>query len=166
MLILCIVLGSIALAVHYGIGIHSIIQTRKELKAFDEAKEKYENLAQGFVEYVTPQDETNISPFNETLAQVADLFADRFRVAMTAATLGAQGAAARDLTRGLEELGQEEMPAGAIVPHLPKSLRKNPIALQMLNNIVMRLMQGQKMSEGNGHLSDSGSASSQVRFKL
>ena len=153
MLILCLVLVIAALLIHVSIWSVCIVSVVK----------KYRRLVQGINDYIPPSAPDQPSDFNQTLDQIAILFADRFRITMTAADRGAAGAAARDLNRGLEEYAAEQSPVLSLVNQMPKSLKKNKLAMAGLDFMLQKALSGQP---GSGSGSGGSNGSNQMKFGL
>ena len=156
MLTVALILISAGVLIHLGVGVYSVAQTIK-------ARRNYENMVEGFRAFITPDGPETISDFNKTIYEIASIFADRYRTALTAAERGAQGAAARDINRGLEEVAIAQNPALAVAGALPKSLQKNPLAAAGLNMIIQNIMSKQTMP---GPGSGSNGSNSQAKFDL
>lgn len=154
MIIACLILISGLLAAQIAGG----------LVVYKKVRNSYDSLADQVNNYFVSTDSKIPSPFSQSMDSIATLFADRNRVALSAAERGAQGAAARDLNRGLEEIATESNPALAIAAGMPKSLRKNPLAQAGLQMLINRILQGE-LSKGNGDLKAS-SESGQGSFSI
>lgn len=155
MLTVALILIIAGILTHIGVGIYSVIQVTR----------RYDQVAEGLRAFVTPESPEDPSDLHKTLDQVAAIFADRYRVAMTAADRGATGAAARDVNRGLEEIAVAGDPALAVAQALPKSLRKNPLALAGLNMVVQNILSKQGIGSG-GSPGFNGGSGNQIKFDL
>lgn len=155
MVTVCLVVASAALVAElFG----SYILVRK-------ARAHYERLADQLNWYVSSPGPDTPSPFAKTVDNIAIIIADRIRVALMAAERGAQGAAVRDVNKGLEEYAVQNNPAAAVAATLSKSLKKNNLAAAGLQMLIQNLMAGglpggnHKGSTGSGSGTDSGQSS-------
>lgn len=113
------------------------------IKGYRDIVAKYRIWVEGFREFFGQDDPQNPSDFIKAVDQIAIVFADRQRITMSAVDRGQQGAAVRDINRGLEEVAAENNPAYAIASSLPKSLKKNQLAQAGLMYFIQGLMNKQ-----------------------
>lgn len=132
MLIICLIIVTGAICTLTG----SYLLDRRKVKA------QYESLVDAFDEFFAVKNPDTGSHFNQTMDSIAVLFADRYRIAVSAADRGQIGAAARDVNRSLEEIAVENNPAYAVANSLPKGLKKNPVAMAGLQLLLQRLSAG------------------------
>lgn len=157
MLIIGLIVLSALFLANIGVGTYNLVQVKR-------TNDRYDKFSEDLVAFITPPNSETPSDFNKILIEIASIFADRYRVAMTSAANGAQGAAVRDVNRGLEEIAVAADPSLAVAQVLPKSLKKNPLALAGLNMLMQNVMskQGSQVPGENG----SRSMGSQVKFNL
>lgn len=101
--------------------------------------------------------------FNQAINDMGDVFATKYGQAMMAAMRGQMGGQARALTTELEDVARAENPQLALLDMLPKSLKKNPVAMTGLNVLLQRVMAGQQAS---GSVTTPGGNHGQVKFNL
>jgi len=150
-----------------GIFIGILVQTGLRIRQHRQYVQKYNELAERLGDFMRPSTPDDPSDFNKVLDQIAVLFADRYRIALSAADRGAQGAAARDINRGLEEIAAEQSPALAVAQNLPRSLRKNPLAAAGLNMLIQNILSKPGSLPGQGSPGSPGNnGSQQAKFSL
>lgn len=119
----------------------------------------FAELHQGFKNYFSPQGQNNASPFGETLDAITDVMAQKIGVTVQASIRGAMGGTMKGVNHALEDVAREENPSLAMMDALPKSLKKNPIALMGLQALIAR-------SGGSGGSGGTRGNGSQAQFKL
>lgn len=82
------------------------------------------------------------SDFAKSVDAMADIFAGRIGVTIQGSIRGILGSQAREISRGLEQTAIEQAPELGIMGMLPKSLKKNPLALAGLQGLLSRILQG------------------------
>lgn len=137
-------------------------QTVVFIKAYNRVDAKYNNWIKNLSNFFSQTTPDTPSHFNQVVDSIAVLFADRQRIAMTAADRGAQGAAVRDVNRGLEEIAAENSPAAAVMASLPRSLKKNNLAQAGLMMLIQNIMS--KNNPGPGPGKNDGGGQSEFTF--
>lgn len=152
MLLLSLILVGVGILIHFAAWSVILVKFMRRYNAF----------VMGVNDFFYQETPDTPSDFNKVLDQTAILFADRYRIAMTAVDRGQQGAAVRDVNRGLEDLAVENNPALAVAQNLPRSLRKNNLAMAGLNILVNSIMQNKGGGNGGGNMV----STRQVKFDL
>lgn len=132
-------------------------------KVRNAVKSTQEEIA-GFFE-LRGEGEHQTSGFSEVIAGVTDIAAQKIGVTTQMALKGSMGGATRALNKELEAEAIAENPGLAMAELLPKSLKKNPLALMGLNSIFQKYLAGGLgggAGTGGGGASDNG----QAKFNL
>ena len=157
MLTLAIILISVGILIHistFAVSAYVVVKN-------------YRQLAEQWDNFFAQNSADEPSNFSKIICQIADVCAERTRVAVMAAFQGSQGAAVRDATRGLEQVAAEGDPRLAVAAALPRGLKKNPLALAGLNMLVQNMLaKGNLHGNIPGEIPSNGSKSSQVKFNL
>lgn len=115
------------------------LQTMVSLAVIRFGLKKFNGFISSLNVWLTPPEEGKPSPADQVIDQVAHIFAERIRISLTAAQRGAQGAAARDINRGLEDVAIENTPELAFMGRVPKSLKKNELARFGLGILLQKI---------------------------
>lgn len=103
------------------------------------------------------------SDCSQVIAGLGDVFAQKIGVTVQMAIKGSIGGSTKALNKELEQVAIAENPNLAMAEYLPKSLKKNPLALMGLNSIMARLAAGGLGSAGPG---PSNGKADQAQFNL
>lgn len=118
-----------------------------------------EGIEAGNYYFASPDPDTP-SPFVAFVGYVAEITAQKIGVSTQAAIKGSLGGSLKGINAELEAEGIASDPSLALVSALPKSLKKNPIAMIGLQALINRFM----ASSGAGHNSNNPQA--QAKFNL
>lgn len=99
--------------------------------------------------------------FTEAVGNISEDFSQRVGVTVQAAIRGSRGGQMKGVNSALEQVAVEENPELGLLEALPKSLRKNPIAMLGLQALTNRMR-----SQAQGTPGTNGHQSSQTRFNL
>lgn len=105
------------------------------------------------------------SGFTETVSGISDIIAQKVGMSTQMAIKGSMGGSMKALNKELEQEAMAENPNLAMAEFLPKSLRKNPLALMGLNSIMQKYA-GSILSGGSGSGSGSDNHTGQAKFNL
>lgn len=102
-----------------------------------------------------PQPEGKASHFGQIVDQIAEIIASHTGSSVQASIRGAMGGTMRGINSALEQEAIEANPQLAIAEMLPKSLKRNPLAVAGLQQIVGNILQastrgGYKSGSNNG----------------
>jgi len=147
-LIVCLIFGSIMTGLA-GIGVRRI----------GRINERLDKLDNDVTEVFSSPSPDMPSIFSQVVNQVADIIGEKQALVTQASIRGALGGQQRALNRDLEEIAVQEDPGLALTQILPKSLKRNPLALMGLQSILSRRSPG---SSPGSNTNNGG----QVRFKL
>lgn len=100
---------------------------------------KYNGIVQEINDYLNGDGQP--SRFNQDLDNVTSMIAEKLRIAVTNTHKGAAGAAARDMSRGLQEIAIQEQPELGLLGAMPKAIQKNPLALAGLQILMKNMAQ-------------------------
>lgn len=109
-----------------------------------------------------PGNDGQLSAFGQAVDSVTDSISQKIGVTTQAALRGSLGGSMKAVNAELEKEGAAADPAAAALTMLPKSLRKNPVAMIGLQSVISRFLQGGASSSG-GY---SGNNSGQAKFNL
>lgn len=132
-----------------------------QAKNYVDNRKRFDEVIEQFSEFITPGSNGDASPFGQVVDSVTDMLADKIGVRIQAATRGSAGGSAKALNAGLQEVAMQEDPNLALMQSLPKSLRKNPMALMGLQAILSRAAAGNMRSPGGP-----GNGQAQAKFSL
>jgi hypothetical protein len=113
-------------------------------------------------DFFTPESSDRPSDFGRSIDAISDSFAQKIGVTVQAAIRGSSGGSSKALNRELEAEAIAENPSLAVVGMLPKSLRKNPLALAGLQALASKLFS----SSGAGTSGPGTSNNGQTKFNL
>lgn len=150
MLVLCLI-GFLVLS---GITTASVVQNVKTNRRLDDYSE-------GFKDFFTAESEAGGTAFNQSVNQFADIIAEKLALTTQAAIRGSMGGVQRTINQGLEQTALDANPALGAMELLPKSLRKNPLAMAGLQTLMQQTMGGKQQNRP----SDNGN-SNQVKFSF
>lgn len=108
-----------------------------------------------------PQNDGESSAFGQAVDQITDSISQKIGVTTQAALRGSLGGSMKAVNAELEREAAAADPAAAALQALPKSLRKNPVAMMGLQSIMQKFLQGQ--GSGSGGFSNNGG---QAKFNL
>jgi len=154
------------LAIGLGILFTNILLMTGGIYVYKKTTSLAAEVGQAFEDYFKPSGEDQLSDFSRTVDSIAYVFADKMRVSTVAAVKGSLGGSQKAINAALEQEAIEEDPSLAMTQVLPKSLRKNPLAMMGFKAIMNKMVQGagnispgsRSGSPGNGH--------GQVKFNL
>jgi len=118
------------------------------------SRQHYKDTVKALEAFVTAPSQNEPSDFAKVCDNIAELFANRTGVVVQAALRGAMGGTMKGVNAALEKQAIEENPQLSLAEALPKSLKKNPLALMALQSIMSKVMagsSGSSGSSGNGH---------------
>lgn len=152
MLIGCLIAGIIILAGGAVVGI-------REVRGLNE---KLDNYDRAFTNFFTSPGPDQMSPFTQVICEVSTIIAKEQAVVTQAAIRGSLGGQQRAMNENLEAVAISEDPNLAFAQVLPKSLKRNPLALMGLQAIMRNMGRGPGSPGPNG----SGIIGDQAKFKL
>lgn len=137
------------LAANIGILIGGV-HVYKQIKAIDA---DYQEAKNTFAALFIPRHEGEVSPFGEITNQMAEIVAQKMGVTVQAAIRGSFGGSMKGVNKELEQIAIEESPDLAIASALPKSLKKNPLAMAGFQAVIQRILSNSGGIGGphNGH---------------
>lgn len=129
---------------------------------------KITGMAQSFAytieDIFTPRSANEPSLFAQTVNEIAEGIAQKTGIHINAAIRGSLGGTMKGVNAALEEEAIAGDPALAVASALPKSLKKNPIAMIGLQMLMQKALSGTNASQqavnNNGH------NNSQAQFNL
>ena len=128
--------------------------------------QKYNVHRYQFTEYFNQASPDHPSEFNKNINQIADIVAERTRLGLTMADRGSTGAAVRDVNRGLEEIAVQNDPSLAVAQALPKSLKKNQLAMAGLNMLVQNIISKAGSQQAGPGINPGNGSASNIKFDL
>jgi len=144
----------------------SVINTVVTLKVSAKSDERYQETSGYIAQFFNPKGKDQPSPFGEVVDSVSEVFADKLGTRIQAGIRGQLGGNVKGLNRGLEEVAMQEDPSLAVLDSLPKSLKKNPVAMMGLQSIVSRIMASQSNGSPGQSGNGTGSGGGQAKFSL
>lgn len=91
------------------------------------------------------------SAFNQAINDISDVFAVKFSQATMASARGQLGGQAKAMNAEFEAIAKEGNPQLTLLDVLPKSLKRNPVAMQGLGMVLQKMMAGQLANNNNAH---------------
>lgn len=107
-----------------------------------------------------PQAEGRSSVAGEAVQEIGEQLAQRIGLTVQQAIKGSIGGSMKGINAALEQEGAAANPDAAILAALPKSLKKNPVALMGLQAIMS------KLSGGSSPQASGGQNNGQAKFNL
>lgn len=104
------------------------------------------------------------SAFGQAVDQITDSISQKIGVTTQAALRGSLGGTMKAVNAELEREAVSQDPAAAALQALPKSLKKNPVAMIGLQSIMSKFLQGN--TSGSGGIFNSGNNGNQAKFNL
>lgn len=132
--------------------------------AYVKARNTIQEASEAFNDFFTCQSDDSPSPFLQIVGQVSELTAQKIGVTTQMAIKGSLGGTMKGVNAELEQVAAENDPSAAMLTLLPKSTKKNPLAMAGLNILIQRLLSGG--GQGSGFGTGSGSNNSQTKFNL
>jgi len=121
---------------------------------------RIDNISEGFTEFFTSQDKDGYTNFAKTVSWTSEAIGQSVGRYFVAAERGASGGTMKGVNKELERVAVQENPELAVLDVLPKSLKRNPLAMLGLQAIMSK-QRGSNIipSQING-------SSQQVKFDL
>lgn len=127
--------------------------------AYVKACRMSEDVLAWFAGFVSPKSENENSPLGDVIESAAEVVSQKIGVTVQAAIRGSIGGSMKGINAELEREAIAENPNLAVMDALPKSLKKNPLAMMGLQAVLSRMnLPGGGKSNSNGN--------SQARFNL
>ena len=115
---------------------------------------RYASISAAVLEYFTATDPQGVTGFGELVDTIAQNFASKIGTVVQASIRGSISGSTRALVPVLEQEAVEGNPELGIMSVLPKSLKKNPIAMAGLQMLISRMINkqngGQEAISGGG----------------
>lgn len=103
---------------------------------------RLESYQDGITTFFTAETEGQGTAFNQVVNQICDVIATKQAVSTQAAIRGALGGSQKAINHELEQVAIAENPELGMLDALPKSLRKNPIAMMGLQALMNKQFSG------------------------
>lgn len=104
------------------------------------------------------RNQDNMSVFTQTINEILDGSAQRIGYQVQAAIRGSIGGSMKGVNAQLEKVAADNDPTLAVAANLPKSLKKNPLAMAGLQFLLNRA--------GGGNTGGNNNQTSQAKFSL
>lgn len=121
--------------INFGILAGGVYASRK-------ASNAYNQITDLFAEIFQPVSPDHPSIFQESVEAITDGIAQKTGSSIQAAIRGSLGGSAKSLNHELEQEAIAADPSLALMEYLPKSLKKNPIAMLGLQRVVGNFLSG------------------------
>lgn len=143
------------------IGVINGICLYKINRAYEMAERKSQSVSGTIYELFQPNSE-GVSPFSEVVNSVAVVMSEHIGKTVQASIRGSIGGSMKGLNAGLEQIAVEDNSTAAAMSALPKSLKKNPVAMMGLKVLMDRL----NNNSPPGQISSSNGSVKQAKFNL
>lgn len=129
--------------------------------AYAKARNVVANTQETIFGLATPEIEGQLSPIGQMFDTVSTDMANKIGVTVQAAIRGSMGGTMKGVNAELEQLAIDNNPAAGLAQALPKSLRKNPLAMMGAEILLQKIMSGQSGSRAGNN-----NNGKQVKFNL
>jgi len=123
----------------------------------------YKGIVEGIQDYFNPRGKDQLSPFGETVGNIAEVLGNSTGHGVQRAISSSLGGTMKGATAELEKQAVAENPNLALMGMMPKSIQKNPLAMIAMQQLMSR---GNILGGGGGNGSSNTVSSNQGAFDI
>lgn len=128
--------------------------------AYVKARRTIQEASEALFSFFESESPDNPPPFMQLVGQVSEITAQKIAYSTQMAIKGSFGGTMKGVNSELEAVAVDNDPSAAMLQMLPKSTRKNPLAMAGLNILI------NKMLTGSGGSTPANGSGSQTKFNL